>query len=93
MSFEGRSAVVTGAGGGMGLTIACDLLAAGANVIGVDLCHRARARQLCLFHHEPLLDDDALDGIWRETIRYEELVREDHALEISSAWDGLEVAL
>lgn len=37
MSFEGKSAVVTGAGGGMGLNIACDLLAAGAKVTGVDL--------------------------------------------------------
>ncbi len=37
MSFEGKSAVVTGAGGGMGLNIARDLLAAGAKVTGVDL--------------------------------------------------------
>ena len=40
MSFEGRSAVVTGAGGGMGLNIARDLLAAGANVTGADLKDR-----------------------------------------------------
>ncbi len=37
MSFEGRSAVVTGAGGGMGLNVARDLLAAGANVTCADL--------------------------------------------------------
>ena len=40
MSFEGKSAVVTGAGGGMGLAIARDLLAAGAKVTGVDLKER-----------------------------------------------------
>ncbi len=40
MSFEGKSAVVTGAGGGMGLNIARDLLAAGANVTCVDLKDR-----------------------------------------------------
>jgi len=40
MSFEGKSAVVTGAGGGMGLNIVRDLLAAGANVTGVDLKDR-----------------------------------------------------
>ena len=40
MSFEGKSAVVTGAGGGMGLAIACDLLAAGANVTAVDIKER-----------------------------------------------------
>lgn len=37
MSFEGKTAFVTGAGGGMGLNIARDLLAAGASVTMVDL--------------------------------------------------------
>lgn len=37
MSFENKSAVVTGAGGGMGLNIARDLSAAGANVTCLDL--------------------------------------------------------
>jgi NAD(P)-dependent dehydrogenase (short-subunit alcohol dehydrogenase family) len=35
--FAGRTAVVTGAGGGMGLEIARDLVAAGAHVVGIDL--------------------------------------------------------
>jgi len=43
MSFEERSAVVTGAGGGMGLAVARDLLAAGANVTGVDQKDRPSA--------------------------------------------------
>jgi NAD(P)-dependent dehydrogenase (short-subunit alcohol dehydrogenase family) len=38
--FAGRSAVVTGAGGGMGLQIARDLLAAGARVTGIDVKDR-----------------------------------------------------
>lgn len=37
MSFAGRTAFVTGAGGGMGLNIARDLLAEGANVLLIDL--------------------------------------------------------
>jgi 3-oxoacyl-[acyl-carrier protein] reductase len=41
--FAGRVAVVTGAGGGMGLQIASDLLAAGAMVVGVDLKERPAA--------------------------------------------------
>ncbi len=35
--FAGRTAVVTGAGGGMGLQIAIDLMAAGATVTGLDV--------------------------------------------------------
>jgi NAD(P)-dependent dehydrogenase (short-subunit alcohol dehydrogenase family) len=38
--FAGRAAVVTGAGGGMGLQIARDLLAAGAKVTGIDVKDR-----------------------------------------------------
>jgi 3-oxoacyl-[acyl-carrier protein] reductase len=37
MSFQGKAAVVTGAGGGMGLNISRDLLAAGADVTMIDL--------------------------------------------------------
>ena len=40
MSFQGRTAVVTGAGGGMGLDIARDLLAEGADVAAIDLKDR-----------------------------------------------------
>lgn len=37
MSFAGKTAIVTGAGGGMGLNISQDLLAAGAHVTMIDL--------------------------------------------------------
>lgn len=64
-----------------------------SNIVGVDLCHQAHVKQLCLFHHEPLLDDEAINQVWRETVRYEELMREGHALEVSSAYDGMEIRL
>lgn len=37
MSFEGKTAIVTGAAGGMGLNIAHDLLAQGAYVVSIDI--------------------------------------------------------
>lgn len=37
MNFENRNALVTGAGGGMGYRIACDLVSEGANVAMLDL--------------------------------------------------------
>ena len=64
-----------------------------SNVIGVELCQLARARKLCLFHHEPVFDDDKLLGILEETRRFEKITREGHAVEVISAYDGLELAL
>jgi NAD(P)-dependent dehydrogenase (short-subunit alcohol dehydrogenase family) len=51
-SFTGRTAIVTGAGGGMGLAIAADLANQGAHVVAVDLKEApddfpAKARYVC----------------------------------------------
>lgn len=64
-----------------------------SNVVGVELCQMARARRLCLFHHEPIYDDQALASIYQETRRLEEITREGHAVEIITAYDGLEIDL
>ncbi len=64
-----------------------------SNLVGVDLCLRAKVRHFCMFHHEPAYDDAKLDTIFRETKRYEEIVRENHALKISSAYDDLVIDL
>ncbi len=60
-----------------------------SNVIGVELCQMARAKHLCLFHHEPIFDDARIEKIVKETIRLEEITRGEHPLRISSAHDGL----
>ena len=64
-----------------------------SNVVAIDLCHRARARRLALFHHDPLLDDEELQRLHEDSIRYEELTREAEALEVLCAYDGLEVVI
>jgi phosphoribosyl 1,2-cyclic phosphodiesterase len=64
-----------------------------SNVVGVELCQMARAKHLCLFHHEPIFDDARLASILRETRRFEEITRRDHRVEISAAYDGLEIAV
>lgn len=64
-----------------------------SNITGVDLCHRAEVKHYCMFHHEPICDDDTLQKVLEETIRYEEIMREDHPLKVSSAYDGLEIEL
>jgi len=64
-----------------------------SNIVGVELCQLAQAKHLCLFHHEPALDDAALVKMLEETRRYEEITRTETPVEISAAYDGLELTL
>jgi phosphoribosyl 1,2-cyclic phosphodiesterase len=62
-----------------------------SNIVGVELCQMAGAKRLCLFHHEPISDDERIAGIWSETRRLEEITRSGAPLEIIAAYDGLEI--
>ena len=64
-----------------------------SNIVGVELCQMAKAKHLCLFHHEPVHDDERLATVLRETQRLEEITRGEHRVRISVAYDGLEIAL
>ena len=64
-----------------------------SNIIGVELAHRAKVKELCLFHHDPNSDDAAISRILAETIRFEELSEEGGSLKVSAAYDGQEVQL
>jgi len=64
-----------------------------SNIVGVELCQLAQVRHLCLFHHEPALDDAALAKMLEETRRYEEITRTGNAVHVSAAYDGLEITL
>ena len=62
-----------------------------SNLVAVDLCHEAAAKRLALFHHEPTYEDEDIQRMHQESIRYEELTREGPPLEVICAYDGLEV--
>ena len=62
-----------------------------SNIIGVELCQMARVKHLVLFHHEPAYDDSTIEGVLRETRRFEELTRGTQPLQVSAAYDGLEI--
>ena len=60
-----------------------------SNVMGVELCQLAGAKTLCLFHHEPVYDDERIATILAETIRFEEITRSGAPLAVVGAYDGL----
>ena len=64
-----------------------------SNVVAIDLCHEAGAKRLALFHHEPTYDDEDIQRMHEESIRYEELTRDGKALEVLCAYDGLELRI
>ena len=64
-----------------------------SNLVAVDLCHEAKAKCLALFHHEPTYEDEDIQRMHEESIRYEELTRNGPPLEVICAYDGLEVRL
>jgi phosphoribosyl 1,2-cyclic phosphodiesterase len=64
-----------------------------SNIVGLELCQRAHAKRLCLYHHEPLSDDERIAALLAETRRLEEITRNDGQVEILAAYDGMEIAL
>jgi phosphoribosyl 1,2-cyclic phosphodiesterase len=64
-----------------------------SNVVGVELAQRSGVKHLVLFHHEPIYDDAMIDRVLQDARRYQELTADGAALEISSAYDGLEIVL
>ncbi len=64
-----------------------------SNVIGVELCQMAKAKRLCLFHHEPTYTDEQIEDVLRKTRRLEAITRAESPLEIMTAYDGLVVTL
>ncbi len=64
-----------------------------SNITGIEIAKRAGVRHLCLFHHDPDLDDEALDARFLESLRYRDAYRPDVPLALSMAYDGLEVDL
>lgn len=73
MSFAGKTAVITGAGGGMGLAIAQDLLAEGASVLMLDLKAAPedldQASDRVLYRRGDVGDDDFVEASLHEAFR------------------------
>jgi phosphoribosyl 1,2-cyclic phosphodiesterase len=64
-----------------------------SNIVGVELCQMADVRHLCLFHHEPIHGDDAIERVLMETRRFEEITRTGRPLLVTAAYDGMVIDL
>ena len=62
-----------------------------SNMVGVELAQLANVKHLCMFHHEPAFNDERIQSVLNETIRFEQLTRGDQALFVSAAFDGMEI--
>jgi anti-anti-sigma factor len=64
-----------------------------SNIVAVELAQAAQVKRLVLFHHEPAYDDRMIQAVFGETVRFEELSRDGHKVEIIAAYDGLELTV
>ena len=64
-----------------------------SNVVAVELAQAARVKRLVLFHHEPAYDDHMIEDVFTDTVRFEEIGRPGHKVEVISAHDGLALEL
>lgn len=72
MSFSGKVAIVAGAGGGMGLNIANDMIAAGAQVALADLKERpgdiVSGPGVGVYHQGDVTDEACVSQVVAETM-------------------------
>ena len=64
-----------------------------SNVIAVELAQAAGVKRLVLFHHEPVLNDQMIEGVLADTVRFEWISRRGDKVEVISAYDGLELTV
>jgi len=64
-----------------------------SNMIAVELAQLAGVRHLVMYHHEPVLDDRMLEKVLEETRHYAAMTRTVRKLNVTSAYDGLEIVV
>jgi phosphoribosyl 1,2-cyclic phosphodiesterase len=64
-----------------------------SNMIAVELAQLAGVRHLVMYHHEPMLDDRMLEKVLEETRHYATMTRSIRQLNVTSAYDGLEIVV
>jgi anti-anti-sigma factor len=63
------------------------------NIVAVELAQAAQVKQLALFHHDPVLDDQMIDEVLADTVRFEAISRRGAKVDVLAAYDGLELTI
>ncbi|MCS6972764.1 MAG: MBL fold metallo-hydrolase [Turneriella sp.] len=61
--------------------------------IATDIAIRSEVKKLVLYHHDPSYDDDKMDNVLLQAIKYKSMMAPRHPLQIVAAYEGLELEL
>jgi anti-anti-sigma factor len=64
-----------------------------SNVVAVELAQAAGVKRLALFHHEPVMNDQMIEAVLADAIKFERISRRGDKVEVISAYDGLELTV
>ncbi|RME88228.1 MAG: MBL fold metallo-hydrolase [Candidatus Hydrogenedentota bacterium] len=61
--------------------------------IATDIAIKSNVKKLILFHHDPSYDDDKMDAVTMQALKYKDMMAPNHPLEIQTAFEGLTLTL
>jgi phosphoribosyl 1,2-cyclic phosphodiesterase len=59
--------------------------------MATDIAIKSNVKKLILFHHDPSYNDEKMDSMTIQSLKYKELMAPSHFLEIETAYEGLEL--
>jgi len=62
-----------------------------SNMVGVELAIKSEVKHLVMFHSEPTHSDETLDKNLEDTRKYSAIFEDSYPLEVSQAFDGMEI--
>ncbi|MES0488653.1 MAG: MBL fold metallo-hydrolase [Leptospirales bacterium] len=61
--------------------------------IATDIAIKSNVKKLVLFHHDPSYDDEKMDAMTMQAIKYKDLMAPNHHVHVVTAYEGLEIEL
>jgi len=61
--------------------------------IATDIAIKSNVKKLVLFHHDPSYDDEKMDALTMQAIKYKDMMAPNHPVQILTAYEGMELTL